>query len=89
MMRTTVALTIRQKVSWKSKLGYCEKPLATSLALYRAIVPSDILFILNNHLQPIGIIPPGREGRHHVFLTNKAFNSSLTTLAQCQDCTAQ
>jgi hypothetical protein len=42
-------------VSKKSSYSFCENPLATSLALYFSIVPSDLNFFLKIHLHPIGL----------------------------------
>ena len=44
-------LTTGENNSSKSVPSCCEKPLATSLALYRVICPAESFFILYTHLQ--------------------------------------
>jgi hypothetical protein len=69
-------------VSKKSRLAFCLKPFATSLALNLSIVPSGLSFFLRTHLQPMVLQPGGNSTNFQVLLEIKESISSFVATFQ-------
>ena len=75
--RIFTVLIAGENVSWKSNLNFCLKPLATNLAFYLFILPSEFSLTLNTHLHPIAFLWGGRGTRVQVLFLLRAWNSSV------------
>ena len=77
-----VILVIGENVSKKSRLTFCLKPFATSLALKFSIDPSSFNFFLRTHLQPMVLQPRGRSTNFQVLLEIKDLSHHLQPLSK-------